>query len=84
MKCRSGLKSLAHCKVDPNDKRPPMLRLLQDGLIPATASVGAGMVVVSYDQQWRTLMSAMRRGYVDRNTQMLTDAGRAFVAKATS
>lgn len=62
--------------VDTTDSRSPMLRLLQDG-------ESFGHVYVNYDQQWRTLWKAQRLGYVtDDCDQLLTDAGRAFIASA--
>lgn len=60
--------------VDPSDKRDPMTRLLEDGLL------ADGKVVVSYDQQWKTLTAAKRYGFLDEN-ERITDKGRAYVAK---
>lgn len=61
-------------QVAPTDSRAPMLRLLQDG----TCEV-PGMIVVSYEQQWRTLNKAVRMGFLDRE-QRLTEKGREFLA----
>jgi hypothetical protein len=63
-----------------NDKRPPMLRFLTEGQLRPDAD-GNVMVVVNYDQQWRTLFKAQRLGYID-GSQHLTAEGRAFIAKA--
>jgi hypothetical protein len=60
-------------QVDHTDKRSPLRRLLEDGLLDD------GMVVVSYAQQWRTLSKAIRQGYLDES-QRLTEKGRALLA----
>ena len=61
-------------RVERTDKRDAMTRLLEDGLLPN------GTVVVSYDQQWKTLTAAKRYGFVTEDHK-ITDAGRAYVAK---
>jgi urease accessory protein UreE len=61
-------------RVEITDKRDAMTRLLEDGLMPD------GKVVVSYDQQWKTLAAAKKYGFVDDN-ENITDKGRAYVAK---
>jgi hypothetical protein len=61
-------------RVSHTDKRDPMTRLLEDGLMED------GMVVVSYDQQWKTLTAAKKYGFVDEDHK-ITDKGRAYVAK---
>jgi hypothetical protein len=63
------------------DKRSPMLRLLQDGQLPARAEdCGKVKVAVDYEPQWKTLGKAMRLGYVDGD-QFLTEKGREFIAR---
>jgi hypothetical protein len=61
-------------RIETTDKRDPMTRLLEDGLLDN------GTVVVSYDQQWKTLTAAKRYGFVDEDHK-ITDKGRAYVAK---
>lgn len=62
-------------KVDHEDKRDAMTRLLQDGLLPD------GLVVVQYDQQWPTLTKARSVGYVNEDN-FITPLGRRRIAKA--
>jgi hypothetical protein len=69
-----GARGWSRRVIEQGDKRDPMTRLLEDGLLDD------GTVVVSYDQQWKTLIAAQRYGFVDEN-QKITDKGRAYVAK---
>lgn len=68
-----------------NDLRSPLLRLLEDGRCRGDASPAGGhfvMVVVSYDQQWRTLWKAQKLGYVSNDSQQrLTEDGVVFLRK---
>jgi hypothetical protein len=64
-------------KVDHEDDRDSMTRLLQDGLLPD------GLVVVQYDQQWKTLTKARNLGLVDDN-HYITPLGRKRMAKAAT
>lgn len=58
-----------------DDKRNPMLRLLQD-------CVSAdGSVQPNYDHQFRTLFKAVRLGYVD-DAHRITEIGRDFLVRA--
>ena len=59
--------------VDRDDKRSPMLRLLQDCNCK-------GQIQVDYAQQWPTLFKARRLGYLDGDCR-LTDAAVAFLAQ---
>lgn len=61
-------------RVTHADKRDPMTRLLEDGLL------SDGTVVVDYDQQWKTLTAAKKYGFVD-DGHKITDKGLAYVAK---
>lgn len=63
-----------HVWVNPDDKRPPMVRLLQD-----CDNKSTGMVEVEYAQQFSTLAKAEQLGYVDDH-QRITPAGRAWLA----
>lgn len=56
-----------------NDRRCPMLRLLQDANV-------RGNIQVNYEAQFKTLWKAQRLGYVDDN-QDITEAGKQFVAE---
>jgi hypothetical protein len=58
--------------VDLDDKRSPMVRLLQDCKSPD------GSIQPNYEQQFRTLFKAERLGYVD-DRYFLTPAGREFL-----
>ena len=60
-------------RINPNDKRSPMLRLLQDGRT-------GDYVWVCYAAQWPTLFKAQRLGYLTDNCY-LTPAGKAWLAK---
>jgi hypothetical protein len=72
---RRGLKRPRYVKV--TDQRSAMRRLLEDGQCNMGGFVG---VVVSYDQQHRTMWKAQELGYVTKcENQILTDAGRAFL-----
>jgi hypothetical protein len=61
--------------VDLDDKRSPMLRLLQDCVSQD------GSVQPNYEQQFRTAFKAQRAGYLD-DKFFLTTAGREFVEAA--
>lgn len=71
---RHGIKRPRDVAID--DRRTPMLRLLQDG-----QAGHPGHVEVCYAAQWSTFFKAQRRGLLDANGD-LTDAGRLFVATA--
>ena len=64
-------------KVNPTDKRSPMLRLLAD------CTLSNGHVEVEYDQQWRTLFKAERLGFVNAD-MYITESGKKFVADRKS
>jgi hypothetical protein len=56
-----------------DDKRSPMLRLLQDCVSPD------GSVQPDYEQQFRTMFKAQRLGYLD-DKFCLTVSGREFLS----
>lgn len=59
-----------HVGVD--DKRCPMMRLLQDCVSRD------GSVQPNYEQQFRTMFKAQRLGYIDSSCR-LTSTGREFI-----
>lgn len=61
--------------VDINDKRSPLLRLLQDG-----RSAGTDYVWVCYSAQWPTLYRAQALGYLTDDNK-LTAQGKEFLSK---
>jgi hypothetical protein len=65
-----------HRVIEVGDKRSPMRRLLEDG------ADKDGRVFVNYHEQWRTLMKAIKIGYLRDSDNGLTDAGRAFLASS--
>jgi len=63
-------------RFDRSDKRPPMVRLLQDRI--------GDQVCVAYDQQWRTFWKAQALGYVENtesHPEKITKKGLDFLAR---
>jgi len=58
--------------IEHGDKRPAMVRLLQDCNI-------MGNIQVSDHRQWRTLFKAVKLGYIDSDSHDITEAGKAFL-----
>ena len=63
---------------DRNDKRPAMIRLLQDRL-----GKNNDMVCIAYHQQWRTFWKAQGLGYVEdtgNHPEKITQEGIDFIS----